>query len=103
MCMGSGARITKRKITNMQAAWKNKRTPYEVISALTDFARLSQQASALLSSSETPDTLALTMLTRLLSLCHASQGTFLLSFQTHGIGRRLLSPALLADQHLFPL
>ncbi len=87
----------------MQAAWKNKRTPYEVIAALTDFARLSQQASALLSSSETPDTLALTMLTRLLSLCHASQGTFLLSFQTHGVGRRPLSPALLADQHLFPL
>jgi signal transduction histidine kinase len=88
----------------MQAAWKNKHTPYEVISALTDFARLSQQASALLSSSlETPDTLALAMLTRLLSLCHASQGTFLLSFQTHGIGRRPLSTALLADQHLFPL
>ncbi|GHO95888.1 hypothetical protein KSF_059360 [Reticulibacter mediterranei] len=88
----------------MQATWKNKHTPYEVISALTDFARLSQQASALLSSSlETPDTLALTMLTRLLSLCHASQGTFLLSFQPYGIGRRPLSAVLLADQHLFPL
>lgn len=87
----------------MQVTWRNKRTPFEVIAALTDFARLSQQASALLSAPlETPDTLALKMLTRLISLCHASAGTFVLSFQLPDITRRSLAVAL-TDSHMFPL
>lgn len=89
---------------NKQATWNSKRTPFEVIAALTDFARLSQQASALLASAhETPDTLSLRILTRLLSLCSADRGAFVLSFQTQGNGKQTLSAATLADQHAFPL
>jgi len=87
----------------MQASWKSKRTPLEVIAALTDFARLSQQASALLASSlETPDSLGLKILTRLLSLCYADKGAFVLSFQGQDIGRLAVLTSL-TDQLVFPL
>ncbi len=89
---------------NKQATWTSKRTPFEVIAALTDFARLSQQASALLAHAHgTSTTLGLSILTRLLSLCSADQGAFVLSFQAQGNGKQTLSAATLADQHAFPL
>jgi signal transduction histidine kinase len=88
----------------MQATWKSKRTPFEVIAALTDFARLSQQASALLASSlETPDSLALRVLTHLLSLCYANKGTFVLSFEAQDISRQAVSATDLVDLQVFPL
>ncbi len=89
---------------NKQATWKRKQTPSEVIAALTDFARLSQQASVLLAHKhETDATLGLSILTRLLSLCSADQGTFVLSFQAQGSGKQSIPVAALADQHAFPL
>jgi signal transduction histidine kinase len=101
MIRGAGQKSEER--INMQTAWNSKHTPWEVIAALTDFARLSQQASALLTSSlETPDTLGLLILTRLLALCHANQGTLLLSFQAQGTGRRATS-TVPTDQQAFPL
>src|SRR5579884_1377443 len=102
--MSGGTGQKSEGMMNKQATWTSKRTPFEVIAALTDFARLSQQASALLAHAHgTSTTLGLSILTRLLSLCSADQGAFVLSFQAQGNGKQTLSAATLADQHAFPL